>query len=271
LHDENGIPLIDVSELILGSKGRHAVAAEMGRACRECGFFYIAGHGVDEALQRRLEALSRRFFSQDFKTRMEIRMSRGGRAWRVYFPLGGELTSGLPDQKEGLYFGAELPPDHPLVESGAPLHGPNLFPANIPQFRETVLDYMAAMTSLGHALMRGIALSLGLDESYFPDHYTGDPLTLFRIFNYPGNREADGWGVGKHTDSIRISTPRSSRSAARFLSARRPRRAVGPGERPRIPRRLRRVFAGKSRQGFSSIVARGLMNNLRFAHFYGGF
>ena len=33
--------------------------------------------------------------------------------------------------------------------------------------------------------MAGIALSLGLDETYFADRYTGDPLILFRIFNYP--------------------------------------------------------------------------------------
>ena len=33
--------------------------------------------------------------------------------------------------------------------------------------------------------MEGIALSLGLDASYFADRYTADPLILFRIFNYP--------------------------------------------------------------------------------------
>jgi hypothetical protein len=32
-------------------------------------------------------------------------MSLGGAAWRGWFPLGGELTSGKPDQKEGYYFG----------------------------------------------------------------------------------------------------------------------------------------------------------------------
>ena len=71
-------------------------------------------------------------------------MSRGGRAWRGYFPVGDELTSGKPDQKEGLYFGAELAADHPLVLAGTPLHGPNLFPSGMPEFREAVLDYMAA-------------------------------------------------------------------------------------------------------------------------------
>ena len=44
---------------------------------------------------------------------MEIRMALGGRAWRGYFPVGAELTSGKPDQKEGLYFGAELGDDDP--------------------------------------------------------------------------------------------------------------------------------------------------------------
>jgi isopenicillin N synthase-like dioxygenase len=102
--------------------------------------------------------------------------------------------------KEGIYFGAELGDDHPMARAGVPMHGPNLFPSNIPGFRETALEYMAAMTELGHALMRGIALSLGLDESYFAEHYTGDPLILFRIFNYPAQSDATGWGVGEHTD-----------------------------------------------------------------------
>jgi isopenicillin N synthase-like dioxygenase len=74
-------------------------------------------------------------------------MSRGGRAWRGYFPVGGELTSGKPDLKEGIYFGAELGSDHPLVKSGTPMHGANLFPPAMSEFRKTVLDYMAAVCS----------------------------------------------------------------------------------------------------------------------------
>jgi Isopenicillin N synthase and related dioxygenases len=199
-YNKLGIPVIDISPLICGTESRSAVATEIGQACRECGFFYAVGHGVGEDLQRRLERLSRRFFAQDLEAKMEIRMARGGRAWRGYFPVGGELTSGQPDLKEGVYFGAELGDDHPMARAGVPMHGPNLFPSNIPGFREAVLEYMAAMTGLGHALMRGIGLSLGLDESYFAERYTGDPLTLFRIFNYPAQPAATGWGVGEHTD-----------------------------------------------------------------------
>jgi hypothetical protein len=112
--------------------------------------------------------VSRQFFVQALERKIEIRMGLGGRAWRGY-PVGGELTSGTPDLKEGLYFGAELDDDHPLVRAGTPMHGRNLFPSRIPLFRETVLDYMAAMTALGHRLMEGMASSLGLGASYFAD------------------------------------------------------------------------------------------------------
>jgi isopenicillin N synthase-like dioxygenase len=195
------IPVIDIAALIRGTEERRTIAAQIGQACREFGFFYIVGHGVDENLQRRLEKVSREFFAQELGTKLEIRMARGGKAWRGYFPVGGELTSGKRDLKEGIYFGAELGGDHPLVTAGTPLHGANLFPSGIPRFRETVLDYMAALTRLGHGLMAGIALSLGLEASYFPERYTSEPLILFRIFNYPPPAEnTDAEGVGEHTD-----------------------------------------------------------------------
>ena len=198
------IPVIDVAALVAGTEQRHQVAAEIGDACREWGFFYIVGHGIDEALPRRLVDLSRAFFAQPVEKKRAIRMSLGGRAWRGYFAVGDELTSGKPDCKEGIYFGAELDDDHPLVRAKTPMHGRNLFPADSPAWRETVLEYMQAMTTLGHQLMAGLALSLGIDESYFADRYTREPLTLFRIFNYPPNPVPEDveetWGVGEHTD-----------------------------------------------------------------------
>lgn len=198
--DFEQIPIIDVAGLVEGSSARADVAERLGRACREAGFFYVVGHGVDESLQARLVGLSRAFFAQDPESKMRFRMALGGRAWRGYFRVGDELTSGKPDQKEGLYFGAELAANDPRVLAGTPLHGPNLFPDEPRGFREAVLDYMAALTGLGHRLMEGLALGLGLDASYFADRCTGDPLTLFRIFNYPPPADPGAWGVGEHTD-----------------------------------------------------------------------
>lgn len=193
------IPIIDVAPLIDG-RDAAGVARRLGAACRQDGFFYVVGHGVDPQLRQRLETLARQFFAQDVETKRRIAMAHGGRAWRGYFAVGEELTSGQPDQKEGLYFGSELPAEHPLVRAGTPLHGPNLFPTAPSGLGPAVLEYMDALTRLGHQVMRGLALSLGLDAGYFAAHGTADPLLLFRLFNYPPLGEAAAWSVGEHTD-----------------------------------------------------------------------
>src|SRR5688572_492204 len=203
--DTTRLPIIDLSLFDAGDPWRDHVAAQVDWAASEFGFFYIVGHGIEQEVIDSLLRLSHTFFDQKAETKNRVHMSRGGRAWRGYFPVGGELTSGRPDRKEGLYFGAELDAGHALVRAGTPLHGPNLFPSEPAGLREAVLGYMAALTQLAHALMRGIALSLGLDEAYFAERYTADPLVLFRIFNYPPGPEQgdDGqpiWSVGEHTD-----------------------------------------------------------------------
>ena len=198
--DFSALPIIDVAPFAAGNAGKQRVAAQIDAACRQSGFFYVIGHGVDPDLQHDLLSLARQFFALPTAEKMHIEMSRGGKAWRGYFRVGDELTSGRPDQKEGLYFGQELPADHPLVQAGTPLYGPNLFPEVPAGMRATVLQYIAALTELGQRLMAGVALGLGLPESYFAEHGTRDPLALFRIFNYPPPVSPGLWGVGEHTD-----------------------------------------------------------------------
>ena len=55
-------------------------------------------------------------------------MDKGGSAWRGYFQVGEELTSGKVDLKEGIYLGTELEANHPKVLKKTPLHGQNLYP-----------------------------------------------------------------------------------------------------------------------------------------------
>ena len=199
------IPIINLAPFLTKTATaaeRNEAAWQIAAACKENGFFYITGHGVSETLQERLEQLSREFFAQDESMKMKISMAKGGRAWRGYFPVKGELTSGKPDLKEGLYFGSELPATDPRVMMELPLHGKNLFPKHPAELKATVLEYLQALTQTAHALMRGISLSLGLDADYFHKRYTADPLLLFRIFHYPAQKPTtqQQWGVGEHTD-----------------------------------------------------------------------
>ena len=199
------LPVIDIAPLRQGAGPRDRVVQELDRACSETGFFYVVGHGVGPALQQQLDTAARAFFALPDEQKARVAMDRGGRAWRGWFPLGGELTSGVPDRKEGLYFGAELGPDHPRVAAGVPLHGANLFPAHPAALREAVLAYLDALTDLGQLLARGLALALGLDGDWFATHLTADPTILFRIFRYPptgttGHHPSRQWGVAEHTD-----------------------------------------------------------------------
>ena len=181
------VPVIDVSDPI-------AAAPAIDRACREVGFFTVVGHGIDPDHLARLDALSREFFALDEDEKAAISMAHAGAAWRGWFPVGGELTSGVPDRKEGIYFGAELP------DQGVPLHGPNLFPARPAGLRRAVLDHLDAMTDLGHRLATSMSVALGHDPTWFDEHLTRNPLILFRIFHYPPDPAPGEWGVGEHSD-----------------------------------------------------------------------
>jgi isopenicillin N synthase-like dioxygenase len=188
---------IDVAPLVTGSGDPGPVAMAIDDACRTSGFFTIVGHGIDPRLVARLDSCARAFFARPESDKARIAMARGGRAWRGWFPLGGELTSGVPDNKEGLYFGAEEPGDP------RPLHGANLFPDEPPGLRDAVLAYLDACAAVSQAVLRGIALALGLGASWFEQHLTAEPTVLLRIFRYPPrdpHREVGEWGVAEHTD-----------------------------------------------------------------------
>lgn len=194
------IPVIDVGPLIDGT-GVVSVASQIDAACRRDGFFRISGHGIDPALRMNLDASAREFFSLDVEEKSKVAMALGGRAWRGWFEVGHEFTSGVADVKEGFYFGTELSADDPRVRAGLLLHGANLWPQHPAALRGHVLRWMAAMSDLAGVIMRAIAVGLGLEPEYFEKHLTADPTVLFRAFRYPPVADGDSaWGVGEHTD-----------------------------------------------------------------------
>ncbi len=200
------LPVIDISALRVAGGDTTNVVRLLDRACRLDGFFIVTNHGIDTQIATELENLSRTFFDLPESEKSSIAMEHAGTAWRGWFPLGGEVTSGIPDQKEGLYFGTELGSDDLRVREKWPLHGRNLFPKNPVEMKNLVLRWMNEVTLLGNDLMRGLALALGIDQDWFADNLTSDPTILFRIFTYPTYSKVaiptsrPEWGVGEHTD-----------------------------------------------------------------------
>ena len=58
-------------------------------------------------------------------------------------------------------------------------------PFDLPGFHDAVSEYAMTMTGLGHKLMTAMARGLRLDDSFFVDRYSGNPVTSLRIRDYP--------------------------------------------------------------------------------------
>jgi isopenicillin N synthase-like dioxygenase len=194
----NAIPLIDVSPL-RGSDpaAKAAVARALGKACREIGFVYVAGHGIPEPLIAEVLAAGREFFAQPAaaKQALSIRQSPHNRG---YGDLNEEKLDpdGTEDCKEAFNIGLELPKGHPEEQS----RGRNLWP-ELAGWRALMLEYFDRCWDLGRLLHRGFSLDLGIDETYFEDKLDA-PQAVLRLLRYPAGsgEESASLGAGEHTD-----------------------------------------------------------------------
>ena len=196
------IPVIDVAPLRAGvPSGQAAAAAELGRACRDVGFFYVTGHGIAPGCIAEVFAEAKRFFAAPFSIKDPVRYT-GTAGNRGHVPLGGETLDPamLPDLKECFNIGLDLSDDDPDLLAGKPFRHRNPWPA-LPGFRETMLDYFRQVHDLGRALHRAFALDLGLDPLFFEDKLDR-PMAVLRLLHYPGTMTptAGQLGAGEHTD-----------------------------------------------------------------------
>ena len=195
------IPVIDLA----GSK----VPWEIHKACRETGFFYVANHGVPQALIDAQFDCARRFFALPLEQKMALHMKNSA-STAGYEPIGGQILDSQdaaaekapPDLKESFYIAMELPEEHPWAKRKIRSFGHNQWPADLPGFRDQMLAYQAAVRSLGDRVLAMLALSLDLPEDHFAPFYDM-PGTTLRLLRYPPHPKAalaNQLGAGAHTD-----------------------------------------------------------------------
>lgn len=198
------LPIIDLTPMRAGDElHKRALGEAMREACVRTGFFYVAGHGVPQALIDRVFAASKAFFDQPMADKQKVDKTRSA-ANRGYELLGGQtLEPGAPpDLKEGFYIGEELAEDNPRVLAGAFNMGPNQWPAGVPDFATVMMEYYGALLELSRQIMAALALSLDLPEDFFAD-FCEQPLATLRLLHYPPQpaRPLPGEkGCGAHTD-----------------------------------------------------------------------
>jgi len=191
------IPVIDLSGMFSDDiAARRAVGAQIHRACRETGFFYVTGHGVPEALIAAQLDWAKAFFDQPEAVKREVEYTRGQATYGFEPMLAQRLDEGsAPDLKESYMYAL------PLGQSREGVFTADKWPKALPGFEAQMRAYHEAMGRLGLRIMRAIALSLDLGETFFDAHFA-DTYFSVRMLHYPPQTSSENnqLGAGAHTD-----------------------------------------------------------------------
>lgn len=189
------IPTLDIRRY---GTDRDAFVAELGAAYREWGFAGIRGHGIAQTLIDGAYEAFRAFFALPAEVKAKYHVKGGGGA-RGYTPFGVETAkdSKYPDLKEFWHIGREIPRDSKYADVMAP----NLWPSEVPDFREHGYGLFVALDALGSRVLRSLALHIELPETYFDDK-TNFGNSILRPIHYPPITAPDVPNVraGAHED-----------------------------------------------------------------------
>jgi isopenicillin N synthase-like dioxygenase len=161
------IPVIDISGYLQGDNAEKTdeIVKSLRSACQSPGFFQITGHNVAGTLRKALLAEVENFFALPNEQKQALHRGKS-HCLRGYESVGEQmLEGGFADQKEGFMIGPELP------DATRFLQGPNQWPPedDLPEFRNTLMEYFHQVHDLSRDMFRLMALSLGLEEKYFDD------------------------------------------------------------------------------------------------------
>jgi isopenicillin N synthase-like dioxygenase len=210
------IPILDISPYLEGEPGGcEAVAARLREIGMTIGFFYLKGHGVPRSLLARIFAEAKRFHSlpevekrkipyfevggfksgyaataQDDYGRTNINIIRGARP---------NLLAKFSINREGGSGGLSMT----AAERNAVI---NIWPGNLPGFKETLLEYHGTIENLGRKFLLLWAVSLKLPPDYF-DRFFATPHLTMSLLHYPPQKEVGNrqYGIAPHTDNAMMT------------------------------------------------------------------
>lgn len=173
-------------------------ARRLGDSFHTFGFAVLADHGIDVGVIARADAAARAFFALPNAVKRAYHLPGTGGA-RGYTPFGQEAAKGASavDLKEFWHVGRELPAGHPFAASMAP----NLWPAEVAEFRTALTDLFAAFEATGGRLLAAIARYLDLAPDFFQGPVR-DGNSVLRLLHYPPVAAGEGASIraGAHED-----------------------------------------------------------------------
>lgn len=172
------VPELSLRDFTSGDAAvRAAFADTLMRGLQDYGFFVLKDHGVPTELLGRAYGLAEAVFALPDEAKW-----RYAAGLRGYTPFGTEHAkdSRHPDLKEFWQIGRE-PPKGIDIDEDLP---PNVWPAEIPEFRATFLTLFDALDATGRTLLRALAPKLGLAEDHF-DPLVRHGTSILRVLHYP--------------------------------------------------------------------------------------
>jgi isopenicillin N synthase-like dioxygenase len=176
------IPVVDLASFTEGtSTEKQQFVQALGKAYEEVGFVAVKNHGIPEALIIDLYKYVQQFFALSSEEK-EVYERKDLAGQRGFTSFGREHAKGFdaPDLKEFFQYGQEVT-DGDAIGTNYP---DNLTVSSIPQFTPTLRETYKAFEKSGTALLRAIALYLGLDEHYF-DEWVHNGNSILRAIHYP--------------------------------------------------------------------------------------
>ena len=156
-----------------GTEGLARVARELCRITETIGFFYLKGHGIQQDLVDRVFAQSRRFHSLPAAVKAQVPHRFTDSFQSGYVPPATPrsksakvdiIENAKPNLLAKFLVTRELAPSDPRYKEI------NVWPENLPGFRETVMDYHTSIEKLARSFLRSeprlsTCLSISLSSS----------------------------------------------------------------------------------------------------------
>jgi isopenicillin N synthase-like dioxygenase len=201
------IPVIDISAFLAGERSAlQRCAAELRHAYEDVGFWFLKGHTVPQALIDRVFAEVARFHAQPIEEKLKLKINEhnvGYLAIKAATTRHSDVsTNNLPNLNEAFFVKRDLPLDHPDVIANKRFRGANQWPAALPGFRETIVEYCDAMEGLALSILPIYAVALDLPADYFTPAFCEPQYTL-RMSHYPHTPQLqqNEYGLAPHADT----------------------------------------------------------------------
>ncbi|THC90093.1 hypothetical protein EYZ11_010457 [Aspergillus tanneri] len=177
---------------------------QVRQACQDHGFFQIVNHGIPVDILEAIFQQTCDLFSLPLDVKERYNIGTNNRGYEHLRAQNFEKR-GPGDLKEGFFIGKDIPPDHPSVLAGKFSQGPNKYPQEIRDpdlFRSVVDRYHAIMSDLARGILKVLAQTLGLPETWF-DGFCHEPVATLRLLWYPAQEvtaSSHERGIGAHTN-----------------------------------------------------------------------